>query len=74
MEYAAGKGTAAYTGTGDMKPDLRRQHTGDFRFPSSHYHGLTIAFNRDTARADLPRQIRRLPQYETLAMIRFPGV
>ena len=35
MEYAAGENAVAYTGAGDMKLDLRRQHTGVFRFPSS---------------------------------------
>ena len=38
MEYAAGENAVAYTGAGDMKLDLRRQHTGVFRFPSSLYH------------------------------------
>lgn len=28
MEYAAGENAVAYTGAGDMKLDLRRQHTG----------------------------------------------
>ena len=61
MEYAAGANAVAYTGAGDMKLDLRRQHTGDFRFPSSHYHGLTVAFDLDTACAALPGEVRDFP-------------
>ena len=38
MEYAACENAVAYTSAGDMKLDLRRQHTGVFRFPSSLYH------------------------------------
>ena len=61
MEYAAGEHAVAYTGAGDMKLDLRRQHTGVFRFPSSHYHGLTVAFDLETARVSLPEQMRDFP-------------
>ncbi len=61
MEYAAGKNAVAYTGAGDMKLDLRKQHTGVFRFPSSHYHGLTVAFDLDTVRTSLPCEVRDFP-------------
>ena len=61
LEYAAGEHAVAYTGAGDMKLDLRRQHTGVFRFPSSHYHGLTVAFDLETARVSLPEQMRDFP-------------
>ena len=61
MEYAAGENTVAYTSAGDMKLDLRRQHTGVFRFPSGHYHGLTIAFDLKTACTSLPEQMRDFP-------------
>ena len=61
MEYAAGENTVAYTGAGDMKLDLRRQHTGVFRFPSCHYHGLTVAFDLETARVSLSEQMRDFP-------------
>lgn len=61
MEYAAGANAVAYTGAGDMKLDLRKQHVGVFRFPSSHYHGLTVAFDLDTARTALPGEMRDFP-------------
>lgn len=61
MEYAAGENTVAYTGAGDMKLDLRLRHTGVFRFPSSHYHGLTVAFDLETAYVSLPEQVRDFP-------------
>ena len=61
MEYAVDTNTVAYTGAGDMKLDLRKQHTGDFCFPSGHYHGLTVAFDLDTVRTSLPEEIRDFP-------------
>ena len=61
MEYAAGANTIAYTQAGDMKLDLRKQHRGDFRFPSSHYHGLTVAFDLETVRTSLPGEMRDFP-------------
>lgn len=61
MEYAAGANAVSYTGAGDMKLDLRKQHVGVFRFPSSHYHGLTVAFDLDTARTALPGEMRDFP-------------
>lgn len=61
MEYAAGENAVAYTGAGDMKLDLRKHHTGAFCFPSSHYHGLTVAFDLDIACVSLPEQMRDFP-------------
>ena len=61
MEYAPGKNTLAYTQAGDMKLDLRRQHTGTFVFPSRHYHGLTVVFDRELAAQSLPEQMRDFP-------------
>lgn len=49
MEYDTGDNTVSYMSAGDMQLDLRKRHTGDFQFPSSHYHGLTVVFNLDTA-------------------------
>ena len=51
----------AYTEAGDMKLDLRMQHTGTFIFPSHHYHGLTVAFDRDIAAAALPQEVKDFP-------------
>lgn len=48
MEYAAADGRVGYTAAGDIKLDLRERHTGEFVFPSGHYHGLTVAFDPDT--------------------------
>ena len=61
MEYAACENAVAYTSAGDMKLDLRRQHTGVFRFPSSHYHGLTVAFDLETVSSSLSEQVRDFP-------------
>lgn len=61
MEYAPGDNMLAYTGAGDMKLDLRMQHTGTFVFPSHHYHGLTVAFDRELAEQSLSRELRDFP-------------
>lgn len=61
MEYAASDNLVAYTAAGDMKLDLREQHTGTFHFPSCHYHGLTVAFDRDIVRESLPREVKDFP-------------
>ena len=61
MEYAAGDGMVGYTAAGDMKLDLRRQHTGAYVFPSSHYHGLTVAFDLERAAQSLAAEIKDFP-------------
>ena len=58
MDYAASDNLVAYTAAGDMKLDLREQHTGTFHFPSCHSHGLTVAFDRNIV--TFPRRRRRL--------------
>lgn len=44
-----------------MKLDLRQQHTGDFTFPSCHYHGLTVAFDLDVIGRSLADEVRDFP-------------
>lgn len=61
MEYSPGNDRLAYTAVGDMKLDLRQQHTGTFVFPSHHYHGLTVAFDRDIVQRSLPQEVRDFP-------------
>lgn len=61
MEYAAKNGMVGYMTSGDMKLDRRRQHTGEFVFPSCHYHGLTAAFDLDTAGQSLAEEIKDFP-------------
>ena len=61
MEYPAGDNLVAYTAAGDMKLDLREQHTGTFHFPSCHYHGLTVAFDRNIVKESLPCEVRDFP-------------
>ena len=61
MEYTPGSNMLAYTAAGDMKLDLREQHTGTFLFPSHHYHGLTVVFDRDIVSRSLPLEVRDFP-------------
>ncbi len=71
MEYTAGDGMVGYTASGDMKLDLRLQHTGDFLFPSCHYHGLTIAFDLDIVGASFPKEIQNFPATPDAIISRF---
>lgn len=61
MEYSPTDNMLAYTAAGDIKLDLREQHTGTFVFPSHHYHGLTVGFDRESVRESLPQEIRDFP-------------
>ncbi len=61
MEYSPGDNMLAYTEAGDMKLDLRMQHTGTFVFPSHHYHGLTVAMDRDIICRSLPLEMKDFP-------------
>lgn len=71
MEYAAGPGRVAYTEAGDMKLDLREEHTGAFQFPSCHYHGLTVAFDREIAGPALAEEVRDFPVTPEAVIRRF---
>ena len=71
MEYSPGDNMLAYTEAGDMKLDLRMQHTGRFIFPSHHYHGLTIAFDRDIVSRSLPEEIRDFPAAPEKIIVRW---
>lgn len=61
MEYLAAENAYAYVGAGDIKMDRRLTHTGRFVFPSSHYHGLTIAFDMEIAAKALSQEVKDFP-------------
>lgn len=61
MEYLAAENAYAYVSAGDMKLDRRLTHTGRFTFPSSHYHGLTVAFDMAVAADALSREVKDFP-------------
>lgn len=61
MEYLAAENAYAYVGAGDMKLDRRLTHTGRFTFPSSHYHGLTVAFDMTVASDALAKEVKDFP-------------
>lgn len=71
MEYDVGNGMVSYTAAGDMKLDLRKQHTGDFIFPSCHYHGLTIAFDLDIIGKSLSEEVKNFPATPEAIISRF---
>ncbi len=43
IEWKGKNNSYTYVSAGDMQVDCRENHTNDFFFPLSHYHGLTIA-------------------------------
>ncbi len=61
MEYLAAENAYGYVGAGDIKFDRRLTHTGKFIFPSSHFHGLTLGFDMETACNALSGEIRDFP-------------
>ena len=71
VEYAAGNGMVGYTTAGDMKLDLRKHHTGNFVFPSCHYHGITAAFDLDTAGQSLSEEVKDFPVKPEQIITRF---
>lgn len=71
MEYVAGDGKVAYTAAGDLKLDLREQHTGTFQFPSCHYHGLTVAFDLAVIQNTLADEVKDFPATPASIIERF---
>lgn len=71
MEYSVGKGMVAYTAAGDMKLDLREQHTGRFDFPSCHYHGLTVAIDLNVISGSLANEVKDFPAAPENIIYRF---
>ena len=60
-EYTPGENVLACAEAGGMKLNLCLQHTGMFVFTSHHYHGLTVAFDREVVRCSLSTEIRDFP-------------
>ena len=61
MEYTAAENALSYIKAGDLKLDRRLTHQGRFVFPSSHYHGITVGLDLDTAGAALAQQVQDFP-------------
>lgn len=61
LEYPARENAYSYVEAGDMKLDRRLTHTGHFELPLSHYHGIMVSFDMETARRSLPEEIKDFP-------------
>ena len=61
MEYPAAENALSYIKAGDLKLDRRLAHQGTFVFPSSHYHGITVGLDLDTAGEALAQQVPDFP-------------
>lgn len=59
MEYPAAENALSYIKAGELKLDRRLAHQGTFVFPSSHYHGITVGLELDTAEQTL----RQMPEF-----------
>ena len=61
LEYPVKGDAYSYVEAGDLKLDRRLTHTGHFEFPLSHYHGVMVSFDLDTACQSLPQEMRDFP-------------
>ena len=53
LEWEMENGTFLYMEAGDIQINTRSQHDRMFRFPLSHYHGVTVAIRPDEAEVSL---------------------
>ncbi len=53
LEWEMGNGTFLYMEAGDIEISTRSHHDRMFRFPLSHYHGVTVAIRPDETEAAL---------------------
>lgn len=49
IEQDMGHNRRSYLSAGDIRIDNRTEHAGDFYFPLSHYHGITISYEVEKA-------------------------
>lgn len=61
IEQELGNETYAYYEAGEMRVEQRINHTGRAVFPLSHFHGITIVFQLDTAEKELPYLMADFP-------------
>ena len=69
MEWNVGNGAYLYVKEGDLKIDTRNSHKGNFEFPLSHYHGITVTLyfkeaikSLSTVLGDFPVDLYRLKE------------
>lgn len=63
IEYTVAENAFSYMEAGDIKLDRRKNHTGQFIFPSCHYHGITVGMDLNIATAILSREVSGIPVY-----------
>ncbi len=61
IEQEIDKGVYTYFEAGDLKVDRRIYHCGHMELPSSHFHGMTIAFQMDMAVKSLTDAMKGFP-------------
>lgn len=71
MEYPAAENALSYIKAGDLKLDRRLAHQGTFVFPSSHYHGITVGLDLDTAGEALAQQVPDFPVHPAALLEKF---
>lgn len=61
LEYVTKNDAYSYVEAGDLKLDRRLTHTGRFELPLSHYHGVMVSIDMETACRSLPLEIKDFP-------------
>ena len=54
IEQEVGQNAFSYLEAGDLRVDRRIHHSGKVEFPLSHYHGISIGFQMETAAKEIP--------------------
>ena len=53
IEQEVGQNAFSYLEAGDLRVDRRIHHSGKVEFPLSHYHGISIGFQMETAAKEI---------------------
>ena len=67
IEQEVGQNAFSYLEAGDLRVDRRIHHSGKVEFPLSHYHGISIGFQMETAAKEIPASMP--PQKRPAVMI-----
>ena len=58
IEQEVGQNAFSYLEAGDLRVDRRIHHSGKVEFPLSHYHGISIGFQMETAAKEIPASMK----------------
>lgn len=58
MEHEMDENSYCFLETGDLNVDIRKFHAGKVRFPSNHFHGVSIGFYLPQAEEQMKKEIK----------------